>query len=140
MRKRKRGFLRRTLRPDKLTAQDDLRRVPVDGCAGRRLPKPIPSTVFVPITEEISAMETPNVSTALRRTRRNVIAMGKLVGVAVFGIAMSPRSGEAVGSGGKPCFLKGTRIRVGGGEKRIEDIRIGDLVFTKSGIAKPVRW
>lgn len=73
-------------------------------------------------------METPNVSTALRRTRRNVIAMGKLVGVAVFGIAMSPRSGEAAGSGGKPCFLKGTRIRVGGGEKRIEDIRIGDLV------------
>ena len=66
-------------------------------------------------------METPNVSTALRRTRRNVIAMGKLVGVAVFGIAMSPRSGEAAGSGGKPCFLKGTRIRVGGGEKRIEE-------------------
>jgi hypothetical protein len=85
-------------------------------------------------------METPNVSTALRRTRRNVIAMGKLVGVAVIGIAMSPRSGEAAGSGGKPCFLKGTRIRVVGGEKRIEDIRIGDLVVTKSGIAKPVRW
>ena len=53
---------------------------------------------------------------------------------------MSPRSGEAAGSGGKPCFLKGTRIRVVGGEKRIEDIRIGDLVSTKSGIAKPVRW
>ena len=81
-------------------------------------------------------METPNLSTALRRTRRNVIAMGKLVGVAVFGIAMSPRSGEAAGSGGKPCFLKGTRIRVVGGEKRIEDIRIGDLVVTKSGDRK----
>jgi hypothetical protein len=105
-------------------------------CLGLR----IPNTVFVPMTEEISAMETPNVSTALRRTRRNVIAMGKLVGVAVIGIAMSPRSGEAAGSGGKPCFLKGTRIRVVGGEKRIEDIRIGDLVVTKSGIAKPVRW
>jgi Hint domain len=89
---------------------------------------------------EIPAMETPNVSTAIRRTRRNVIAMGKLLGVAVFGIAVSPGSGEAATSGGKPCFLKGTRIRVAGGEKKIEDIRIGDLVVTKSGIAKPVRW
>jgi Hint domain len=85
-------------------------------------------------------METLNVSTAIRRTRRNVIAMGKLLGVAVFGIAVSPGSGEAATSGGKPCFLKGTRIRVAGGEKKIEDILIGDLVVTKSGIAKPVRW
>jgi Hint domain len=88
-------------------------------------------------------METPNVSTAVHRTRRNVIALGKLLGVAVVGIAVSPRSGKAAmtgGSGSKPCFLKGTRIRVAGGEKKIEDLRIGDLVITKSGIAKPVRW
>jgi Hint domain len=89
-------------------------------------------------------METPNVSTAIRRTRRNVIAMGKLVGPAMLAIAMSSRGAEAAmvggGGGGKPCFLKGTRIRVAGGEKKIEDIRIGDLVVTKSGAAKPVRW
>ena len=85
-------------------------------------------------------MEKPNVSAAIRRTRRNVIAMGKLLGVAVFGIALSPRGADAAATGGKPCFLKGTRIRVVGGEKKIEDIRIGDMVVTRSGQAKPVRW
>jgi hypothetical protein len=85
-------------------------------------------------------MEKPNVSAAIRRTRRNVIAMGKLLGVAVFGIALSPGGADAATSGGKPCFLKGTRIRVVGGEKKIEDIRIGDMVVTRSGQAKPVRW
>ena len=73
-------------------------------------------------------MEKPNVSAAIRRTRRNVIAMGKLLGVALFGIALSPRGADAAATGGKPCFLKGTRIRVVGGEKKIEDIRIGDFV------------
>jgi Hint domain len=88
-------------------------------------------------------METPSVSTAIRRTRRNVIAMGKLVGPAVLAIALSRRGAEAAmsgGSGSKPCFLKGTRIRVAEGEQKIEDLRIGDLVVTKSGAAKPVRW
>jgi Hint domain len=85
-------------------------------------------------------MEKANVSAAIRRTRRNVIAMGKLLGVAAFGIALSPRGADAATSGGKPCFLKGTRIRVVGGEKKIEDIRIGDMVVTRSGQAKPVRW
>jgi hypothetical protein len=86
-------------------------------------------------------METPSVSTAIRRTRRSVIAMGKLLGAGAFGIAMtSSRNAEAASSGGKPCFLKGTRVRLAGGEKKIEDIRIGDLVVTKSGLEKPVRW
>jgi hypothetical protein len=85
-------------------------------------------------------MERPSISTAMRRTRRNVIAMGKLLGAGALGIALTSRGTEAANSGGKPCFLRGTRIRTADGDRKIEDICIGDLVVTKAGTAKPVRW
>lgn len=38
------------------------------------------------------------------------------------------------------CFARGTRIRVPGGEKRIEDLRAGDLVKTLDGGMQPLLW
>src|SRR4051812_43386182 len=77
------------------------------------------------------------------RIRRNVIAIGTLLTAAAVD-AVSTRPAVAHfgggGGGGANCFLKGTRILVPGGYRKIEDIQIGDLVMNRSGEAKPVRW
>ncbi len=44
------------------------------------------------------------------------------------------------GDGGAKCLLRGTLIATPSGEVAIEDLRLGDLVETISGEAKPIRW
>lgn len=38
------------------------------------------------------------------------------------------------------CFYPGTRIATPTGEQAVETLRIGDLVLTSDGAARPVRW
>jgi hypothetical protein len=45
-----------------------------------------------------------------------------------------------VGNLGPPCFVAGTRIAVPGGDVRVEDLRIGDLVETRDHGPLPLRW
>jgi hypothetical protein len=47
--------------------------------------------------------------------------------------------GEGRGGGGQ-CFLRGTKIRTVEGERRIEELAVGDLLPTVFGGERPIQW
>ena len=73
------------------------------------------------------------------RTRRNVLAIGGLLAAGAIDAISSRPATAQLGNGGS-CFLRGTRIRTFEGDRKIEEIKIGDGVVTNSGAMKPVRW
>jgi hypothetical protein len=88
-----------------------------------------------------------------QRTRRNIMKMGAIVSFAALqnvsktdpASANCGKNGKLVGEGcesggGQNCFLKGTTIRTVGGDGKIEDLAIGDLLPTMFGGLRPVQW
>jgi Hint domain len=92
-----------------------------------------------------------------RRTRRNIIKMGAIVVPATLGSVHSAAAGSSEicifgicipipitppGSGNRSgnCFLNGTRIRTAEGERRVEDLAIGELLPTMFGGLRPIQW
>ena len=74
-----------------------------------------------------------------RRTRRNIVAMGAIFGSVVLAktttaFACPPALCKS------NCFLKGTKIRTAEGERKIEDLAIGDLLPTRFGGLRPIQW
>ena len=74
-----------------------------------------------------------------RRTRRNMMAMGAIFGSVVLAktttaFACPPAQCKS------NCFLKGTKIRTADGERKIEDLAVGDLLPTKFGGLRPIQW
>jgi Hint domain len=76
-----------------------------------------------------------------RRTRRNIVRMGVIFSSVVLAktaaIACSPKLNNCPTPA---CFLKGTKIETADGERKIEDLRVGDLLPTKFGGLRPVQW
>ena len=42
--------------------------------------------------------------------------------------------------GAAPCYCPGTLIQMERGQKRVEDLKIGDEVMTMSGALRPIKW
>lgn len=50
------------------------------------------------------------------------------------------RDGAYTPGTGVPCFAKGTRLRIAGGDAAVEDLRVGDLVWTVDRGLQPIQW
>ena len=87
-----------------------------------------------------------------QRTRRNIMKMGAILSFAALQNVSKtdPASancgndkpvGNGCGSGNaQNCFLKGTKIQTAEGERKVEDLAIGDLLPTMFGGLRPVQW
>jgi hypothetical protein len=87
-----------------------------------------------------------------QRTRRNTMKMGAILTFAALGSVSKtdPASancgnGKLVGNGcssgdGPNCFLKGTTIRTVSGDRKIEDLAVGDLLPTMFGGLRRIQW
>jgi hypothetical protein len=98
------------------------------------------------------------VPTGIRRSRRNLIKVGAIAGAAVLASLTTPKLAAAGngngqggngqggngqggnGQGGAQCFLKGTKIRTAEGDKKVQDLSLGDLLPTVFGGICPIQW
>jgi hypothetical protein len=97
--------------------------------------------------------ELGNSNSGTQRTRRNTMKMGAILAFAALGSvsktdpasANCGNNGKLVGNGCEKgnatnCFLKGTKIQTAEGERKVEDLAIGDLLPTMFGGLRPVQW
>jgi hypothetical protein len=109
--------------------------------------------------------ESTNSDAGMQRTRRNIMKMGAIAVPATLATVQSAkawcllgfigqcgRDGDGNGNGGGNgngkgkgggkgnCFLKGTKILTAEGERKIEDLALGDLLPTLFGGLRPVQW
>ena len=89
------------------------------------------------------------------RTRRNVVKLGAiLVSVTAAQVAAAqPGNGNQNGNGNggngnhngwgnsdPQCLLRGTTIATADGDRKIQDLKIGDLLPTMFGGVRPIQW
>jgi hypothetical protein len=87
----------------------------------------------------------PMSNESIRRTRRNILAIGGILAGATFSRLGGVKTAKAQAcTPSDPddcvCFMQGTLILTPDGERKIEDLGIGDLVITGNRSAKPIEW
>src|SRR5271163_867 len=93
-----------------------------------------------------------NLNPGTQRTRRNIMNMGAILTLAALdsvsrtdpASANCGRNDKPVGNGcdkgnATNCFLKSTTIRTVSGDRKIEDLAVGDLLPTMFGGVRPAQ-
>jgi len=57
-----------------------------------------------------------------------------------FHLSADPSAGTDIIENTTPCYCRGTLIRTKCGQQRVEKLKIGDQVMTKSGVMRPIKW
>jgi Hint domain len=82
--------------------------------------------------------------TRARRSRRNLIRVGAIAASAALAKTKAAQAGNGQGGNGRGgnahCFLRGTTIRTADGDRKIEDLAIGDPLPTVFGGIRPIQW
>jgi hypothetical protein len=97
----------------------------------------------------MSGLENP--PTGLRSSRRNLIRIGAIVASAIIAKTTSAaahdrddddfdRDRDRDRHKHFHCFLKGTTVRTADGDRKIEDLAVGDLLPTIFGGISPIQW
>jgi Hint domain len=104
-----------------------------------------------------------NLPSGIRRSRRNLVKLGAVAASAIFAGLMKtpafaapppppppgptppgppapPPPGPPGPPNGPMCFLRGTRIRTCDGDKKIEELAVGDLLPNHFGGIQPIQW
>ena len=80
-------------------------------------------------------------STGIQRSRRHLVKMGAIAASALL-TRIKPAAAQTTFAPPPlppPCFLKGTTIRTANGDRKVEDLAVGDLVPTVFGGTRPIQ-
>jgi hypothetical protein len=94
--------------------------------------------------------------TGIQSSRRHLMKMGAIAASAIFANLTKTRLAAAQGGNGQggngqggngqggngqgSCFLRGTTIRTAEGNRKVEDLAVGDLLPTVFGGIRPIHW
>src|ERR1043165_6028173 len=99
-----------------------------------------------------------NLPTSIQTSRRHLMKVGAIAASAIVASLATTKLAAAGGNnnggnnnggnnggsnnnnGQTSCFLKGTTIRTADGERKIEDLVVGDLLPTVFGGTRPIQW
>jgi hypothetical protein len=74
------------------------------------------------------------------RTRRNMLRMAAILGSAAGAAALAKVSLAHATIAPPKCLLRGTSIQTAIGERKVEELAIGDLLPTVFGGVRPIQW